>query len=105
MPPRSSRSTAITIENGGASADERSSQTLQRTRHGSAWSRDVRRRGSSSGPPKYYSVKAVAEALDVSPRTVRRWIENRDLIVHRVHGVVRIAEDDLGTFLALHREA
>jgi excisionase family DNA binding protein len=26
----------------------------------------------------------VAEALDVSPRTVRRWIANGDLIVHRV---------------------
>ena len=102
-PPRSSRSTGITIENGGVSADERSSQPLQRTRDGS--SRDVRRRRSSSGLPKYYSVKAVAEALDVSPRTVRRWIENRDLIMHRVHGVVRIAEDDLRTFLALHREA
>ena len=105
MPPRSSRSTAITIENGGVSADERSCQPLQRARDGSVWSRDVGRRRSSSGLPKYYSVKAVAEALDVSPRTVRRWIENRDLIMHRVHGVVRIAEDDLRTFLALHREA
>lgn len=49
MPPRSSRSTAITIENGRASADDRSSQTLQRTRHGSVWSHDVRRRRSGSG--------------------------------------------------------
>jgi excisionase family DNA binding protein len=99
MPPRSSRPTAITIENGAALADERSSQSLQRTLHGRAQYSDVRRRRSSSGLPKYYSIKAVAEALDVSPRTVRRWIENRDLIMHRVHGVVRIAEDDLRTFL------
>jgi excisionase family DNA binding protein len=46
----------------------------------------------------------VAEALDVSPRTVRRWIANGDLIAHRINGVVRIAEDDLRAFLALHRE-
>ena len=37
-------------------------------------------------------------------RTIRRWIANGDLIVHRVDGVVRIAESDLRTFLALHRE-
>jgi Helix-turn-helix domain len=44
---------------------------------------DARRRGGS-GPEKYYSIKAVAEALDVSPRTVRRWIAKGDLIAHRV---------------------
>ena len=38
----------------------------------------------SGGLPKYYAIKAVAEALDVSARTVRRWIANGDLIVHRV---------------------
>ena len=53
---------------------------------------------------KYYSIKAVAEAVDVSPRTVRRWIANGGLIVHRVHGVIRIGEGDLRAFLALHRE-
>jgi excisionase family DNA binding protein len=55
--------------------------------------------------PKFNSITTVAEALDVSPRTVRRWIENGDLVVHRVGGVVRIAEADLRAFLALHREA
>src|SRR5271157_2773429 len=30
------------------------------------------RRNSGSGLPKYYAIKAVAEALDVSPRTIRR---------------------------------
>jgi excisionase family DNA binding protein len=56
------------------------------------------------GLPKYYTIKTVAEALDVSARTVRRWIANGDLIVHRVDGVVRIAEGDFRSFLALHRE-
>jgi excisionase family DNA binding protein len=62
------------------------------------------RRHQDRGLPKYYSINAVAEALDVSTRTVRRWIASGDLIVHRVDGVVRIAEGDLRAFLALHRE-
>ena len=64
-----------------------------------------RRRHRGSGLPKYHSINAVAEALDVAPRTVRRWIANGDLVVHRVGGVVRVAEGDLRAFLALHREA
>jgi excisionase family DNA binding protein len=64
--------------------------------------RGPRRRGS--GLPKYYPIKAVAEALDVSPRTVRRWIANGDLVVHRVDRVVRVADTDLRAFLAFHRE-
>ena len=56
------------------------------------------RRHSGTGLPKYYAFKAVAEAVDVSPRTVRRWIANGDLIVHRVQGVVRVAEADLRSF-------
>jgi len=57
------------------------------------------------GLPRHYSIETVAEALDVSTRTVKRWIAKGDLIVHRVDGVVRIAEGDLRAFLALHREA
>ena len=61
-----------------------------------------RQRGSL---PKLYTIKAVAESVNVSSRTVRRWIENGDLAVHRVDSVVRVADDDLRAFLALHREA
>src|SRR6202022_2948123 len=56
------------------------------------------------GLPKCYAITSVAEALDVSTRTVRRWIANGDLVVHRVNGVIRVAEADLRAFLALHRE-
>jgi excisionase family DNA binding protein len=56
------------------------------------------------GLPKFYTISTVAEALDVSSRTVRRWIANGELVVHRVDGVVRIAEGDIRAFLALHRE-
>jgi len=62
-------------------------------------------RRQRGGLPKLHTVKAVAEALDVSSRTVRRWIENGDLAVHRVDSVVRVAEDDLRAFLALNRQS
>jgi excisionase family DNA binding protein len=55
--------------------------------------------------PRYYTIQQVAELLVVSPRTVRRWIANGCLIAHRPGGIIRIAEDDLRAFLALHREA
>jgi excisionase family DNA binding protein len=62
-------------------------------------------RRSGSGLSKFYAIKTVAETLEVSTRTVRRWIARGDLIVHRVNGVIRIAEADLRAFLALHRES
>jgi excisionase family DNA binding protein len=52
----------------------------------------------------FFKIPEVAERLSVSTRTVRRWIENRDLIVHRVGGIRIIAEGDLRAFLALHRD-
>ena len=63
-----------------------------------------RTRHRVSGLPKCYAIQTVAEALDVSARTIRRWIASGNLTVHRVNGVVRIAEGDLRAFLALHRE-
>jgi excisionase family DNA binding protein len=58
-----------------------------------------------SVPMKFHTVEQVAEALNVSPRTVRRWIDNEMLVAHRIGGVVRIAEADLKAFLARHRDA
>jgi excisionase family DNA binding protein len=57
------------------------------------------------GLPRYYTINAVAEALDVSSRTVRRWIANGALAAHRLGGALRISEADLRAFLAEHREA
>ena len=55
--------------------------------------------------PSFYTIGQVAEALGVSSRTVRRWIANGALAVHRFDGaVVRIAERDFLAFLAVHRE-
>jgi excisionase family DNA binding protein len=54
---------------------------------------------------KFFTFSEVAEHLSVAVRTIRRWIKTGDLVVHRVGGVVRIAEADLEAFLALHRDA
>ncbi len=64
----------------------------------------VRGRRHRDGVPKYHTIKTVADALDVSSRTVRRGIANGDLVVHRMGGIVRIADDDLRAFLALRRQ-
>jgi excisionase family DNA binding protein len=58
-----------------------------------------------SEPPKFFSIHYVAEALSVSTRTVRRWIERGELIAHRLGTAVRIAESDLKAFLAQRRDA
>jgi excisionase family DNA binding protein len=56
------------------------------------------------GDQIFFTITEVAERLHVATRTVRRWIAADDLVVHRIGGVVRIAERDLRAFLALHRD-
>jgi excisionase family DNA binding protein len=53
---------------------------------------------------QFFTIAEVAECLNVSTRTVRRWIKERQLVAHRLHGVVRIADSDLRAFLAQHRD-
>jgi len=64
----------------------------------------VRRRGHRDDHLEFFTISEVAERLHVATRTVRRWIVAGDLVVHRAGAVVRISEDDLRAFLALHRE-
>jgi excisionase family DNA binding protein len=61
-----------------------------------------RQRGG--GLPQYYTIEAVAESLDVSTRSIRRWIADGALAAHRFGGALRISEADLKAFLAEHRE-
>jgi len=63
-----------------------------------------RERHGRHGHIHFLTIAEVAESLNVSTRTVRRWIDAGDLVVHRVGAIVRIAEPDLRAFLALHRE-
>jgi excisionase family DNA binding protein len=54
---------------------------------------------------EFLTIDAVAQALSVSTRTVRRWIKSRQLVAHRVHRVVRIDPADFDAFLRQHRDA
>ena len=54
---------------------------------------------------RFFTVAEVAERLGVSTRTIRRWIENLDLIAHRFGRAVRISERDLQAFAAIHRDS
>jgi excisionase family DNA binding protein len=54
---------------------------------------------------KFHTVDQIAEALEISTRTVRRWIDSGQLVAHRFDRVVRIAESDVQTFLTAHRGA
>ena len=53
---------------------------------------------------RFFTIAAVAEFLDVSERTVRRWIKRGELVAHHIGAVVRIAESDLKAFIARHRD-
>ena len=53
--------------------------------------------------PKFYTIEQIADSLDASTRSVRRWIANGLLIAHRINGLVRISEADFQAFLAAHR--
>jgi excisionase family DNA binding protein len=54
--------------------------------------------------PRFFTVSDIADFLDVSPRSVRRWIKDGRLVAHRFGVAVRIGSDDFAAFVALHRE-
>ena len=49
------------------------------------------------------TAKQIAEADQVSLRTVRRWIASGKLPHHKLDSLIRICEDDHEVFLAQHR--
>ena len=53
---------------------------------------------------KFYTIPQIAECIDASTRTVRRWIEKGLLVAHRINGLVRISEADFLAFLLTHRD-
>jgi excisionase family DNA binding protein len=62
-------------------------------------------RASNKATPKFFTIGEIAQHLYVSPRTVHRWIANRQLATHRFGRSVRVSESDLKAFLAVHRDA
>jgi excisionase family DNA binding protein len=55
-------------------------------------------------PTKFYTIQQIADFVEVSTRTVRRWIEKKLLVAHTINGLIRISEADFEAFLAAHRD-
>lgn len=55
-------------------------------------------------PNKLLKVGEVAEVCDCSDKQVRRWIDRRELVAHRLGRLIRIAPKDLETFLKMRRD-
>jgi excisionase family DNA binding protein len=54
-------------------------------------------------PLSFFTIAEVSDRLQVSTRTVRRWIAAGELKAHKLGGVVRISDEDLRAFLAVRR--
>ena len=54
---------------------------------------------------KMLSIRAVADHLDVSIKTIRRWIDRGDLLAFKLGGQWRIDPDDLERFLWRQRRS
>jgi excisionase family DNA binding protein len=48
---------------------------------------------------RFHSILTVAQRLDVSEKSVRRYIERGELAAYRIGGQIRIGEADLQNFL------
>ncbi|MFA6318487.1 MAG: helix-turn-helix domain-containing protein [Elusimicrobiota bacterium] len=53
---------------------------------------------------EFYTVKELAEVLEVNPRTIDRLIERGELNVHRVGRIKRFRRDDIEAYLKKTRE-
>jgi excisionase family DNA binding protein len=65
--------------------------------------RDMKNVSTDNGP-RFFTIIDVANVLDVSTRTVRRWIKSKLLVAHRINGLVRISEADFRAFMSAHRD-
>jgi excisionase family DNA binding protein len=55
--------------------------------------------------PTLLTIDQTAEHLQVSTKTVRRWLKTGDLIAHRFGRQWRISESDLQVFIRMRRGA
>ena len=55
--------------------------------------------------PALLTISQTAEHLQVSTKTIRRWIDSGELIAHRFGHQWRISDADLQTFIRMRREA
>jgi excisionase family DNA binding protein len=66
--------------------------------------RTMQGKASAASVEKFYTIEQIADCMEVSTRTVRRWIEQGLLVPHRINGLVRVSEADFQAFLAMHRD-
>jgi len=52
----------------------------------------------------FHTIAQTADQLQVSQRTIRRWIDCGELIAHRFGRQFRISQADLDTFTRLRRQ-
>jgi len=55
--------------------------------------------------PALLTLDQAAEVLQVSTKTIRRWIDAGELVAHRIGRQLRISEADLQSFIRMRREA
>ena len=55
--------------------------------------------------PNLLTLAQTAEVLQISTKTLYRWIEAGDLITHRIGHQLRISEADLQMFIRIRRDA
>ena len=56
-------------------------------------------------PTKFHTIEQIADCMESSTRSVRRWIDEGLLVAHRINGLVRISDGDFQAFLAAHRDS
>jgi excisionase family DNA binding protein len=61
------------------------------------------RKAGQQAKPQFFTIAEIAQRLNVSKRTVHRWIANYELIVHRIGRSVRVSDTDFRAFLTVHR--
>lgn len=54
--------------------------------------------------PTLFTIQQTADHLNVSTKTLRRWIEAGDLVAHRIGRGLRISEPDLQAFIKTRRK-
>ena len=59
---------------------------------------------TEASPKKHRRISVVAEVLDCSEKHVRRLIDRRELVAHRIGRLIRIAPKDFETFLKMSRD-
>jgi len=55
--------------------------------------------------PPLLTIEQTAKHVQVSDKTIRRWIKAGDLVAHRFGRQWRISSADLQTFIRMRREA